>query len=371
MRNMIRSAAIVAATAVALPASALNILLTNDDGYGTYGIEKMEQELSAAGHNVYVAAPAAEQSGKSGSVTTDTRAIIKFTEEVTGKEWSIGTKDDPDTDTDEANPATPADSVNAGLYALTPDVLPAGESIDLVISGVNDGENISRFSNASGTVGAAMWALRRGVPAIAVSVGQDIGTLRAIRDCPPPPAGYSCILPLLETARLNAEAGADTAVDFTLSVLNELSEDGLPQGLGLSINVPSGAFTPLATRVTRSDNQQAFDLVMGKTADGDLQVDGESSNEILAALVSGFINPYACLTPGALPIPIDFDSEGVAFSCANITVSIFDGNFDASQDKHPQLRELACSLKGLAEMPSFVKCNNGKGNGNNNVNGNK
>ena len=149
MRNMIRSTAIVAATAIALPASALNILLTNDDGYGTYGITQLELALSAAGHNVYVSAPAGEQSGKSGSVTTDTGTIISFEVRVDGKEWSIGTDE---------NPATPADSVDAGLYGLTPDVLPAGETIDLVISGVNDGENISRFSNASGTVGAAMWA---------------------------------------------------------------------------------------------------------------------------------------------------------------------------------------------------------------------
>jgi 5'-nucleotidase len=152
--KIVSSVALVAAMALA-PATALaglNILLTNDDGYGSGGITAMQSALEAAGHTVFVSAPASEQSGKSGSATADFGAIIDFTEEVTGSEWSVD--------------GTPADSVSAGLYGLTPGELPEGESIDLVISGVNDGENISRFSNISGTVGAAMFALRRGYSVI-------------------------------------------------------------------------------------------------------------------------------------------------------------------------------------------------------------
>ena len=94
-------------SAVSAPANAgLNILLSNDDCYGSYGITAMQASLEAAGHTVYVSAPADNQSGKSGAINTDHGAAVAFTEEVAGKEWSID--------------GTPADSVSAALFGLLP-----------------------------------------------------------------------------------------------------------------------------------------------------------------------------------------------------------------------------------------------------------
>jgi 5'-nucleotidase len=59
---------------------------------------------------------------------------------------------------------TPADSV---LYALDVD----GVVPDLVVSGVNSGQDIGTFVPLSGTLGAARTAARREIPAIAVSAG--------------------------------------------------------------------------------------------------------------------------------------------------------------------------------------------------------
>ena len=94
------------------------ILLTNDDGYGSYGIDAVRDALTGAGHTVYISAPAENQSGKSGSINTDHGGAVAFTEEVTDTEWSIE--------------GTPADSVSAALFGL-----PIPVEIDLVVSGAN------------------------------------------------------------------------------------------------------------------------------------------------------------------------------------------------------------------------------------------
>jgi 5'-nucleotidase len=57
----------------------------------------------------------------------------------------------------------PADSV---VWALGHGVEP-----HLVVSGVNEGQNIGVLTTVSGTVGAALTAARRGIPALAVSAG--------------------------------------------------------------------------------------------------------------------------------------------------------------------------------------------------------
>lgn len=344
----------IGATALAAPADAqLNILLTNDDGYGSNGITIMQAALEGAGHTVYVSAPASQQSGKSGSITADFGAEIGFTEEAPGKAWSVE--------------GTPADSVSAGLFGLTPDVLPPGEDIDLIVSGANDGENVSRFTNASGTVGAAMWGLRRGVPAIAVSVGQDITALAMLGRCrapspPPDPTGCDCDFGcLVGQSRANEVKGANTAAALTVAIIDELGEDGIPEGLGLNVNVPSGRFDPVGNRITRSDNVQAFDLVIAKNDEGNLEVDSFTVSGILAGLLTSAVPVQAC--PG---LPLDLDSEGAAFACAYNTITTLNGNFDSSQDDTDASKDLACALVGLAELPSFWDEPNNR-NGNKNI----
>ena len=54
-----------AAETESCPTRALNVLLTNDDGYGTPGINALHQALTDAGHNVKRVAPARNFSGSS------------------------------------------------------------------------------------------------------------------------------------------------------------------------------------------------------------------------------------------------------------------------------------------------------------------
>ena len=321
-------------TASASADGGLNVLLTNDDGFGTYGIVRMQASLEAAGHTVYVSAPAVNQSGKSGAVNGELGASVGFTEKVAGKEWAVD--------------GTPADSVNAGLYGL----VPQGVEIDLIVSGVNDGENVGLSTNSSGTVGAAMYGLRRGTPAIAVSVGLDIASLAELIQCLPD--DLSCISYWSGVAADNARAGADTAAALVPHLIAAvLDGEGFGEGFGLNVNVPSGAFTPRGVRVTRSDRATAIVLRMVSDGNGGLVLDLHLDELLLGALAGAIDCQY--LPPGY----IDYDSEGQAFACGYTTVSIFDGNFDASVDSTDGAKDVACSLDDLATVGTF-DCRGGR-----------
>jgi 5'/3'-nucleotidase SurE len=160
-RSLLTLAAVSLLALPATNAAALDLLVTNDDGVDSPGLAALQTALAAAGHNVTVVAPADQQSGKGGSINTEvfdfavgggTMALVNRG----GGVWSLA--------------GTPADCVKAGL-----DVVLQGVAPDLVVSGLNSGQNIGKpGSNASGTEGAALQAVFRGIPSIAGSVGLDI-----------------------------------------------------------------------------------------------------------------------------------------------------------------------------------------------------
>ena len=129
----------------------LDILLTNDDGYQAPGIRALYQALRAGGHRVTLVAPAANMSGVSASLTRGEISIVRD-----GSDPAIiGVT------------ATPASSTLLAIEAPLVPVRP-----DLVVSGINDGENVSAAIAFSGTVGAVIAAVRLldpPIPGIAVS----------------------------------------------------------------------------------------------------------------------------------------------------------------------------------------------------------
>ncbi|MCC5956098.1 MAG: 5'/3'-nucleotidase SurE [Natronohydrobacter sp.] len=128
----------------------MRILLTNDDGINAPGLAVLEEiALNVAGPDgeVWVVAPAFEQSGVAHCISyTHPMMIAKLGKRRYAAEGS------------------PADCVLAGLY----DVL-QGAKPDLVLSGVNRGNNSAENVLYSGTVGGAMEAALQGLPAIALS----------------------------------------------------------------------------------------------------------------------------------------------------------------------------------------------------------
>ncbi|HJK54606.1 MAG TPA: 5'/3'-nucleotidase SurE [Methanocorpusculum sp.] len=125
------------------------ILLTNDDGVNSGGLWAAYEALSAFA-DVTVVAPAVQQSAVGRS--------ISIFEPLRMNEVWIGDRSAYSVE------GRPTDALLLGLYGLN--LKP-----DLVVSGINLGENISYESiTTSGTVGAAMEAANQGVPALAYSL---------------------------------------------------------------------------------------------------------------------------------------------------------------------------------------------------------
>ena len=128
----------------------LVVLVTNDDGIGAAGIDAVVNELKKDPDlDIIVWAPATNQSGTADKATPGGLPGVEATTASGVAGYSVA--------------GFPADSVNAALAA---NVVP-----DVVISGINAGQNIGPFVKISGTVGAAATATRLGYWALAVSQG--------------------------------------------------------------------------------------------------------------------------------------------------------------------------------------------------------
>jgi len=165
LRNMLAGACALAA---ASGASALDILLTNDDGWDKPGIQTLRTALCDAGHTVTLVGPAVNQSGRGGSFNTgafsssSAMALTKHASDACGDVYSLAGPTAPG-----RFGGTPVDALKAGLQVVL-----AGERPDLIVSGNNEGQNLGKpTSNGSGTVGAALQGAFEGIPAIAGSVG--------------------------------------------------------------------------------------------------------------------------------------------------------------------------------------------------------
>lgn len=128
----------------------MRILITNDDGINAPGLmvlEAIARELAGEGGEVWTVAPAFEQSGVGHCISyTHPFMVAKLGDHRYAAEGS------------------PADCVLAALWDVMKNNRP-----DLVLSGVNRGNNAGENTLYSGTIGAAMEAALQGLPAIALS----------------------------------------------------------------------------------------------------------------------------------------------------------------------------------------------------------
>ena len=125
----------------------MRILLTNDDGYHAPGLKVLEEIAAAFSDDVWIVAPAEEQSGAGHSLTlTRPLRVRKHAE----KRYEVS--------------GTPTDAVMMALARIMVDHQP-----DLILSGVNRGANLAEDVTYSGTVSAAMEGALAGVRAIALS----------------------------------------------------------------------------------------------------------------------------------------------------------------------------------------------------------
>lgn len=133
-----------------------HILLTNDDGIRSPGLWAAASELSKIGY-VTVAAPRHQSTGMGRSLPSTSDGVIKKEKvQVNGQEWDVY-----------AVGGSPAQAVLHGVLEIVP------HKPDLVVSGINYGENVGLGITISGTVGAAMEAANMGFRALAVSLETD------------------------------------------------------------------------------------------------------------------------------------------------------------------------------------------------------
>lgn len=133
----------------------MKILVSNDDGYQSPGIQALARALSAIG-DVTVVAPAEDRSAASNSLTLSRPLHVR---QCTDQAFPVYYVD-----------GTPADCVHIAVNGLL-DFRP-----DIVVSGVNNGPNLGDDTIYSGTVAAAMEGFLLGIPAIAVSMERKPAT---------------------------------------------------------------------------------------------------------------------------------------------------------------------------------------------------
>jgi 5'-nucleotidase len=188
-------AALLAAAPLAAAERRPRILLSNDDGITAAGLHALYAELAKLGE-VTVAAPADNQSGVGHGITYQDpirMAVVTplvAVEGATGPWYRIV--------------ARPATCVRLALSSLLP------EKPDLVVSGINRGENAGLVMYVSGTVGAAREAAFDGIPAIAAS--QVI------------------------SKEMDYRPGAAVVARVAAETLRR----GLPAGTLLNVNIPAG-----------------------------------------------------------------------------------------------------------------------------------
>tara|TARA_B110000438_G_scaffold302353_1_gene359779 strand:+ start:319 stop:1107 length:789 start_codon:yes stop_codon:yes gene_type:complete len=125
----------------------LKILITNDDGINAPGIKLLNKVAREFSNDITIIAPEREQSGRSQAMSlSDIIRLRQLDENV----YSIS--------------GTPTDCVMLAIKQLMKDDKP-----DLILSGVNRGQNLADDINYSGTIGAAMEGAIHNIKSIAFS----------------------------------------------------------------------------------------------------------------------------------------------------------------------------------------------------------
>jgi len=191
----------------------MRILVTNDDGIFAEGLWTLVRELRNVAQ-VVVVAPDRERSAIGTAVTLHRTLRAHRVKPVV-----------PEVETYSVE-GTPADSVILGLGKL------AGDKVDLVVSGINQGSNLGDDVLISGTVGAALQGYLHGFPALAISV-------------PPVDSLY-----LKNAAKLAA------------LLAKKIESNGLPTNIFLNVNLPGLPLTKIeGIKITRPASKSHINTV--------------------------------------------------------------------------------------------------------------
>lgn len=166
-------------------------MISNDDGYHSPGIHALVDMVSDLG-DVLVCAPEAARSGFSCAFSAVDYLRLKRRNDIgTAQVWSCS--------------GTPVDCVKLALDQLCPNRRP-----DLILGGINHGDNSSVNNHYSGTMGIAMEGCMKYIPSVAFS---------------------SCYY--------NEDANLEPVRPYVVRLVKKVLAEGLPKGVCLNVNFPA------------------------------------------------------------------------------------------------------------------------------------
>ncbi|WP_411818690.1 5'/3'-nucleotidase SurE [Hyphococcus sp. DH-69] len=166
----------------------MRILCSNDDGIHARGLESLIKIAHELTDDVWVVAPQEEQSGAARALTlAHPLRVRKFDE----RRFSVS--------------GTPSDAIMMGVTRLV-----EGKKPDLILSGVNNGQNLAEDVTVSGTIAAAFQGMSMGIPSVALSLS------RLDRD----------------------KARWQTAEAHGARIVKQLLETGWPEDVVINLNFP-------------------------------------------------------------------------------------------------------------------------------------
>ena len=184
------------------------ILISNDDGYLAGGINQLTDMVKSFG-DVIVVAPDSGRSGAGMSITSSVPVSVRKIQDAPGcKVYACS--------------GSPVDCVKLAVHSLTP------RRPDLIVSGINYGDNSGVNAHYSGTMGVVLEGCIKGIPSIGFS---------------------SC-----ETDK---HTDFSPYTEFIQHVVEKTLAEGLPQGTCLNVNFPKGE-SYKGVKVARQDKGQWF-----------------------------------------------------------------------------------------------------------------
>ena len=171
----------------------MRILVTNDDGIHAEGLAVLERIAAQLSDEVWVVAPETDQSGVAHSLSLNNPLRLRQAGE---RRYAVT--------------GTPTDCVIMAVRSLMADMRP-----DLVLSGVNRGQNVAEDVTYSGTIAAAMEGTLLGIPSIGLSQAYGPGGRDQLRwDC---------------------------AEHHAPGIIRRLLAEGIPEGVLFNLNFPAVA----------------------------------------------------------------------------------------------------------------------------------
>jgi 5'-nucleotidase len=199
----------------------VRLLLTNDDGIAAEGLAVLERIAAALSDDVWVCAPELEQSGASRALTLSMPVRVR---KLDARRFAVS--------------GTPTDCVMLAVSELIEGARP-----DLVLSGVNRGQNVAEDVTMSGTVAGAIQGMVMGIPSIALSQS-------------------------LENFHDDHQAVFEAAETYGPALVMRLLDAGWPKDVVINVNFPDVAADAVTeVEVTAQGRRDACDMVAERRTD--------------------------------------------------------------------------------------------------------